>query len=324
MQTCRGVSVPLSYPCATVPVSRMSTVISRNQQSRPRAPIGVFDSGVGGLTVLRALVQALPGEDFVYLGDTARLPYGTKSPQSIRRYALQAAAALQARGVKCLVVACNTASAVALDALIDEFAPVPVVGVLEPGAAAACRATRNGRIAVIATESTARGGAYQRAIQRGLASAAVTTRACPLFVALAEEGWTDGPIAEAVAHRYLDDLFPGASPESAPDTLVLGCTHFPVLAPMLARVLGPRIVIVDSAATTAAALAGVLDAHGLRRSPGDGPGTLRLLATDGAERFARVGGTFLGRPVEAEQVEIVDLGAYVAGVRSSIASPAAP
>ena len=147
MQPCRGACVPLSYPCATVPVSRMSTVISRNQQPRPRAPIGVFDSGVGGLTVLRALVQALPGEDFVYLGDTARLPYGTKSPQSIRRYALQAAAALQARGVKCLVVACNTASAVALDALIDEFAPVPVVGVLEPGAAAACarRATAASR-----------------------------------------------------------------------------------------------------------------------------------------------------------------------------------
>jgi glutamate racemase len=319
MQLRGGASALLSYPCAKVPVSRMSAVISSLQPSRPRAPIGVFDSGVGGLTVLRALVQALPGEDFVYLGDTARLPYGTKSPQS-----LQAAAALQARGVKCLVVACNTASAVALDALVEEFAPVPVVGVLEPGAAAACRATRSGRIAVIATESTARGGAYQRAIQRELPSAVVTTRACPLFVALAEEGWTDGPIAEAVARRYLDDLFPGAAPEPASDTLLLGCTHFPVLAPMLGRVLGARIVIVDSAATTAAALTGVLDAHGLRRAAGGGPGTLTLLATDGAERFARVGGTFLGRPVEAGQVEIVDLGAYLPGSRSSIAGPVAP
>ncbi len=302
----------------------MSTEISTDRPSHRRAPIGVFDSGVGGLTVLRALARALPNEDFVYLGDTARLPYGTKSAQSIRRYALQAAAALQARDVKCLVVACNTASAVALDALVEEFAPVPVVGVLQPGAAAACRATRTGRIAVIATESTARGGAYQRAIHRELPSAVVIARACPLFVALAEEGWTDGPIVEAIAHRYLDDLFPGEPPESAPDTLVLGCTHFPVLAPMLGRVLGPRVVIVDSAATTAAALVGVLDAHDLRRPQGLGPGTLTLLATDGAERFARVGGTFLGHPVDAGQVEIVDLGAYLPGSRSSIASPAAP
>lgn len=289
-----------------------------------RAPIGVFDSGVGGLTVLRALALALPDEHFVYLGDTARLPYGTKSPQSIRRYALQAAAALQQRGVKCLVVACNTASAVALDALVEEFAPVPVVGVLQPGAIAASRATRSGRIAVIATESTARGGAYQRAIRRELPSADVTALACPLFVALAEEGWTDGPIAEAVAHRYLDDLFAGEPPGQAPDTLVLGCTHFPVLAPMLGRVLGPRIVIVDSAASTATALASVLDTRGLRRPQGEGARTLTLLATDGAERFARVGGTFLGRPVEPRQVEIVDLGAYLPVPRSSIASPAAP
>ena len=302
----------------------MPTLHSTVPQSHSRAPIGVFDSGVGGLTVLRALARSLPDEHFVYLGDTARLPYGTKSASSIRRYALQAAAALQARGVKCLVVACNTASAVALDALVDEFAPVPVVGVLQPGADAACRATRTGRIAVIATESTVQGGAYQRAIQRLRPSAVVTARACPLFVALAEEGWTDGPIAEAVAHRYLDDLFADEPPGSAPDTLVLGCTHFPVLAPMLGRVLGPGIVIVDSAATTAAALASVLDSRGLMRPPGDGPRALTLLATDGADRFARVGGTFLGRPLDAGQVEIVDLGAYLPEVRSSIASPAAP
>lgn len=302
----------------------MPTQISTAGSAHGRAPIGVFDSGVGGLTVLHALARALPDEDFVYLGDTARLPYGTKSANSIRRYALQAAAALQARGVKCLVVACNTASAVALDALVDEFAPVPVVGVLQPGAAAACRATRTGRIAVIATESTARGGAYQCAIHRALPAAVVTARACPLFVALAEEGWTDGPIAEAIAHRYLDDLFPGEPLESAPDTLVLGCTHFPVLAPMLGRVLGPRVVIVDSAATTAAALVGMLDAHDLRRPHGLGPGTVTLLATDDAERFARVGGTFLGHRVDAGQVEIVDLGASWPGSRSGIASPAAP
>ena len=228
--------------------------MSAIQSTGAAAPIGVFDSGVGGLTVLRALVRNLPAEDFVYLGDTARLPYGTKSPESIRRYALQAASLLRDRGVKCLVVACNTATAVALDALAQEFAPVPVLGVLEPGAAAACRATREGRIAVIATESTVRGGAYQAAIARRLPQAVVTARACPLFVALAEEGWTEGPVVDAVAHRYLDDLFGPAAGAAAPDTLVLGCTHFPVLAPALRAMLGPRVAIVDSAETTAAAL----------------------------------------------------------------------
>lgn len=278
------------------------------------APVGVFDSGVGGLTVLRALARELPDEDFVYLGDTARLPYGTKSPESIRRYALQAADLLKSRGVKCLVVACNTASAVALDALASEFSPVPVLGVLEPGAAAACRATRSGRIAVIATESTVQGGAYQRAITRRLPAAVVTARACPLFVALAEEGWTEGPIVEAVAHRYLDELF-AAGGEQRPDTLVLGCTHFPVVAPTLQKVLGPDVTIVDSAATTAAALAGTLSDHGLVRPPGPRGGTIALLATDGAGRFARVGGIFLGRPVDAARVELVDLAGGASGRR---------
>jgi len=270
------------------------------------APVGVFDSGVGGLTVLRALLEVLPGEHFLYLGDTARLPYGTKSAESIRRYALQAAAALRQRGVKCLVVACNTASAVALDALTAEFAPVPVLGVVEPGAAAACAATRSGRIAVVATESTVRGGAYQAAIHRLRPDAIVAARACPLFVALAEEGWTEGPVVEGVVHRYLDDLF-GGDPASRPDTLVLGCTHFPVLAPAIHRVLGADVAIVDSAATTAAALAQALDQQGLRRPGVTGLGSVGLLATDDAERFARVGGTFLGRPLEAADVEVVDL-----------------
>jgi glutamate racemase len=270
------------------------------------APVGVFDSGVGGLTVLRALTAALPHEDFLYLGDTARLPYGTKSPESIRRYALQAAALLRDRGVKCLVVACNTASAVALDDLAAEFEPVPVLGVVEPGAAAACAATRSGRIAVVATESTVRGGAYQAAIQRCRPGATVAARACPLFVALAEEGWTDGPVVEAVIHRYLDDLF--ADPVAPhPDTLVLGCTHFPVLAPTIRRVLGGGVSIVDSAETTAAALVGVLDEAGLRRPDVGATGGVRLLATDSAERFARVGGTFLGRSLQAGDVEVVDL-----------------
>jgi glutamate racemase len=269
------------------------------------APIGVFDSGVGGLTVLRALRERLPLERFVYLGDTARLPYGTKSAGSIRQYSLQAARLLRERHVKCLVIACNTASAVALDALAHEFAPVPVLGVLEPGAAAACRATRTGRIAVLATESTVRGGAYQLAIARQLPGAVVTARACPLFVALAEEGWTDGPIVEGVIHRYLDDVFVTGADDAHPDTLVLGCTHFPVLAPALRKVLGDRIAIVDSAATTAEALAGVLGERGLLRA--EGPGAVTLLATDGPERFARVGAVFLGQPLSPADVEVVDL-----------------
>jgi glutamate racemase len=275
------------------------------RQAGASAPVGVFDSGVGGLTVLRSLAQVLPAEDFVYLGDTARLPYGTKSPASIRRYALQAGAALAAQGVKCLVVACNTASAVALDDLAREFAPVPVLGVVEPGARAACAATRSGDIAVVATESTVRGGAYEAAIRRFRADARVALRACPLFVALAEEGWTDGPVVEGVVHRYLDGLFAADGPDR-PDTLVLGCTHFPVLAPAIGRVLGPGVAIVDSAATTAHALVGVLEQAGLRRAE-PGQGRLRLLATDSAERFARVGGTFLGRPLEPGDVQIVDL-----------------
>jgi len=276
------------------------------RDARSLAPVGVFDSGVGGLTVLRALVRVLPGEDFVYLGDTARLPYGTKSAESIRRYALQAAALLRDRGVKCLVVACNTASAVALDDLAAEFAPVPVLGVVEPGAAAACAATHSGHVAVVATESTVRGGAYQSAIHRRRPDASVEARACPLFVALAEEGWTDGPVVEAVIHRYLDDLFAAGAPVH-PDTLVLGCTHFPVLAPAIRRVVGERVAIVDSAETTAAALVGVLESAGLRRPTTEPGGHVQLLATDSAERFARVGGTFLGRPLTPADVEVVDL-----------------
>ena len=284
---------------------------------RPDAPIGVFDSGVGGLTVLRALLERLPDEDFVYLGDTARLPYGTKSPGSIRQYSLQAARRLHECGVKCLVVACNTASAAALDVLTAEFAPVPVLGVLEPGAAAACRATRNDRIAVLATESTVRGGAYQAAIVRRLPQAVVSARACPLFVALAEEAWTDGPVVEGVMHHYLDDLFVAGAEATHPDTLLLGCTHFPVFASTLARVLGPGIAIVDSAATTAGSLAEVLEARGLCRAPGAGHGRVTLLATDGAERFARVGAVFLGRPLAPADVEIVDLAPAPAATAAS-------
>lgn len=273
--------------------------------SRRDLPIGVFDSGVGGLTVLRALRQRLPNERFTYLGDTARLPYGTKSHDSVLRYSIQATEFLVQRGVKYLVIACNTASSVAVEALRQRFAPVPVIGVIEPGAAAGCAASRSGHLAVIATEGTVQGGAYQRAIARLRPEAVVVAKACSLFVALAEEGWTDGPIVEAVIHRYLDDVF-SAHPQV--DTLLLGCTHFPLLFDALRAVVDPAITIVDSAQTTAAALAEDLAERSLGRMPAAMPPPLLMLATDGPQRFAEVGGRFLGEDFPAEQVEPVDLG----------------
>ena len=267
------------------------------------APIGVFDSGVGGLTVLRALLAELPSEDFIYLGDTARLPYGTKSPETVGRYALQASEALGEYGIKCLVVACNTASSVGLGAIRDHLERTPVIGVIEPGADAACAISKSGHIAVIATESTVRGGAYQEAIVRRRSDARVSAKPAQLFVALAEEGLHEGPIAEGVAHHYLDPLFPRDA--VAPDTLVLGCTHFPMLVASIRAAVGPKVHIVDSAATTAKTVREQLRTSGLART-GAG-GSIRFLATDGAERFARVGSRFLNRTVRADEVELVDL-----------------
>ncbi|MGA3157107.1 MAG: glutamate racemase [Steroidobacteraceae bacterium] len=264
-----------------------------------RAPIGVFDSGVGGLTVLRALCAALPGEDFLYLGDTARLPYGTKSSATVVRYAVQAADELVERDVKCLVIACNTAAAAGLAALRERYAPLPVIGVIEPGAAAAAQASRSGRIAVLATEGTVRGGAYQQAIGRLRPEARVQALACPLFVALAEEGWTDGAVAKAAAERYLQPLFDAPAP---PDTLVLGCTHFPVLREVIAAAVPSDTCIVDSAATTASALHALIAWR-----PRAGTGQLHFLATDSPERFARIGSRFLGRTIGPDDVTGVDL-----------------
>ena len=300
-------------------------------------PIGVFDSGVGGLTVLRALRQRLPDEQFIYLGDTARLPYGTKSGASVLRYSIQAAEFLVNQGIKYLVIACNTASSVAVEPLRERFAPMPVIGVIEPGSIAGCAASKSGHIAVLATEGTVRGGAYQRAIAHSKPNAQVSAQACSLFVALAEEGWTDGAIAEAIAHRYVDELFRN---DPRIDTLLLGCTHFPVLASALRAVIGPSVTIVDSAETTAKAVqAELLDrgllnttrpmlgrmpecreragqdarmqrAHGCAgaaRDAQDRPPSPILQATDSPERFARVGSRFLGESFDAGRVELVDL-----------------
>ena len=300
------------------------------------SPIGVFDSGVGGLTVLKALAAQLPHEHFVYLGDTARLPYGTKSPETVARYAVQAAEALLEYGVKCLVIACNTASSVGLRAIREHIEDIPVVGVIEPGAEAACAASKSGHIAVIATEGTVRGGAYQEAILRSRAGARIVAVPTQLFVALAEEGLHKGPIADHVARHYLDPLFnsPGspcargaaneifasrpdaldrsagtpnsrAALDSCPDTLVLGCTHFPMLADAIRAAVGPKVRIVDSAATTARSVREMLDRRHLTRR--SGAGTTRFLATDSVERFARIGSHFLARAIAPAEVELIDL-----------------
>jgi len=254
--------------------------------------------------VLKALRLAMPWEDFIYLGDTARLPYGTKSAQSVVRYSLQCAAALVGRDIRCLVVACNTASATSLEALRAQYPALPVIGVIEPGAAAAVAASASQHIAVIATEGTINGGAYESAIQRANPGARITSRACSLFVAMAEEGWTSGPIAQAVARRYLEPIF---LREGAPDTLVLGCTHFPVLVEAITAVLPRSIRVVDSALTTAAAVAAHLHGGAAADVHGGPAGTVSWLATDGAARFARVGSAFLGQALSADDVQLIDL-----------------
>ncbi|HSL16760.1 MAG TPA: glutamate racemase [Methylomirabilota bacterium] len=258
-------------------------------------PIGIFDSGVGGLTVLGALRERLPAEHFVYLGDTARLPYGTKSAATVQRYAVNAARHLAEHDVKLLVVACNTASSYALDALAA-ISPVPVVGVVEPGARAAV-ATGARRIGVIGTEGTVRSGAYQRALARLAPDAEVEAAPCPLLVPLAEEGWGDHPVTDQVARTYLAPLL-----EWGVETVILGCTHYPLLRPSLQRVVGPGVCLVDSA--TAVADTVVADHLGLvSTAPGDG--TVRLELTDASDRFLRITRAILG--ADPGHLEVVDV-----------------
>lgn len=266
-------------------------------------PIGVFDSGVGGLTVLRALQQSLPNESFLYLGDTARLPYGTKSPEMVIRYAQQVSEILIERGIKMLVVACNTASTLALASLQESFLQIPIIGVLEPGARAAAQVSKTGRIAVIATEATVKAGGYQNSIKKFRPDANVIAESCGLFVALAEEGLIDDPITEAVVKRYLEPLL--NSPDHKPDCLVLGCTHFPVLLNAIKKVVNQKIDIIDSAVTTAELVQSTLKQLALS-STSTHKQSIKFLVTDAPERFAKVAKHFLGITINTQDIELVD------------------
>jgi glutamate racemase len=262
------------------------------------SPIGVFDSGVGGLTVLKALMDRLPHESTLYLGDTARVPYGTKSGEVVTRYSLKNAQFLMERGIKLLVVACNTASAVALPALSAAL-PVPVLGVIAPGARAALQRTRGGGVGVIGTPGTIRSGAYQRELELAAPGIRVKAKACPLFVPLAEEGWTTGEVPHLVAREYLVDFT-----RNGVDTLVLGCTHYPLLKGIIAEVVGPGVALVDSAEATAEAAALLLAERELLAPAGQTP-THGYSVTDVPERFVEVGARFLGRTIpSAEQVDL--------------------
>jgi len=267
-----------------------------------RPTIGVFDSGFGGLTVLKALLEVIPAADYAYFGDTARLPYGSKSAETVAKYAVEAAHYLEAHGAQMLVIACNTATALALDR-ITAAAHVPVVGVVEPGAEAAAAATKNEKIVVIGTEATVSSRAYKKALEARRLTA--REKACPLLVPLVEEAWVEHPVTEQVARIYLVEAFADGFADA--DVLVLGCTHYPLLKPLLHRVAPAHVSIVDSAESTAHAVAShlrellpPLEAAERRSLP-----RLKFFATDSVEKFRRLGPRFLGHPIE--NVEHVDL-----------------
>jgi glutamate racemase len=272
--------------------------------------IGVFDSGFGGLTVLRSLVHRLPRARFAFLGDTARLPYGSKSRRTIARYAVQSAQFLvQEQQAEFLVIACNTASALALDA-IQESVPVPVLGVIKPGAQSARAVSRTGDVLVIATDATVHSHAYAAACQA--LNLRALEKACPLLVPLVEEGWTSHSVTEEVIRIYLDELTAEATAQGLhPDTLVLGCTHYPLLRPLIERLVPASVSVIDSAESTADAAVQLFNG---RAKPADraehdasqAETEIRCFATDSVDKFERLGSRFLGRPVG--KVELIDLG----------------
>jgi glutamate racemase len=264
-----------------------------------RAPVGIFDSGIGGLTVAHAIFERLPRESTVYFGDTARVPYGPKSPDTVRRYSLEILHWLLGQGVKAVVIACNTSTAHALETLQAE-SPVPVIGVIEPGARAAAAASANGPIGVIGTAGTIASNAYARAIQRARPGTVVVQQACPLLVPLVEEGWFEHPAAELIARDYLEPLR-----RVRVDTLVLGCTHYPLLKPLLQRVIGPDVRLIDSGEETASAVDLALRASGIEAPPGVSA-RHRFAVSDDEARFRAVGSRFIGERLGA--AEVVPLG----------------
>ncbi len=267
-----------------------------------RRAIGVFDSGIGGLTVVHEIMMRLPNEDIVYLGDTARLPYGTKSPETVLRFSRETLAFLKRKNVKMIVVACNTASSVALPTLKEED-ELPMVGVLIPGARAAARATKTKRIGIIGTTATIRSGAYEDQLWGLDPEIKIWSRACPLFVPLVEEGWVEDSMTLLAAHRYLDPMA-----EFDADALVLGCTHYPVIKGIISRVVGEKITLVDSAYETAAEVERLLTERGLKNDS-ERIGRITVYVTDIPYLFKEVGERFLRRPME--HVERVDLEAVL-------------
>jgi glutamate racemase len=256
--------------------------------------IGVFDSGFGGLTVLKALLENIPGASYLYFGDTARLPYGSKSVETVAKYAVEATRFLEQQGAELLVIACNTASALALPR-IEQAAQVPVVGVVEPGAQAATAASKNRRVVVIGTEATVSSHAYRKALEvRGVKA---SEKACPLLVPLVEEGWVEHTVTEQVAKIYMDEAFAGEFKTA--DVLVLGCTHYPLLKGVLSKVAPAHVCIVDSAESTAHTVAGMV------QTENEGATSLKFFATDSAEKFKRLGTRFLGCSIP--EVRHVDL-----------------
>jgi len=263
------------------------------------APIGIFDSGIGGLTVARAIYDRLPEESTIYYGDTARVPYGPKSPETVRRYSLEILQWLLGQGVKAVVVACNTSTAHALRAL-QEATPVPVIGVIKPGARAAIAAGASGPIGVIGTAGTIASNAYARAIAALSPGMPVIQRACPLFVPFVEEGWFDHPATEMVAKEYLDPLR-----TQTVRALVLGCTHYPLLKPLLQRVMGGDVRLIDSGEETAAVVAQVLGRTALDAPP-DSAATHRFAVSDDEARFRKVGIRFIGSRMGPAEVVPLD------------------
>ena len=262
-------------------------------------PIGIFDSGIGGLTVVREVSRQLPQENILYFGDTARVPYGSKSPKVVQLFARQDASFLYDKGVKSIIIACNTASAEAFDILQDDF-DIPVIGVINPGARAASESTKNGKIGVIGTHGTISSGAYKKAIQDIDKSIEVTAAACPLFVPLVEEGWESKSTTRDIAREYLSPLIEGGI-----DTLILGCTHYPILKPVLQEIVSDKIILVDSAEATAGELKQILDEQGLGNSSQENTDKHSFYVSDFPFKFKEMAERFLGK--ELAEVELVPL-----------------